>query len=73
MNSMKRNILMAMATVQGFLVTSAMAHPGPPGHTHSDDWPFGPLSFVVLGAILTAVAAGTAWNRCKPARARKSR
>jgi len=29
-----------------------MAHPGPPGHTHSDEWPFGALAVIaVIGLI----------------------
>lgn len=35
------------------LVQIASAHPGPPGHTHGDDWPFG-----VLAVIACATLAG---------------
>jgi hypothetical protein len=48
--SMNQRMLAALVTVQVFLVTVASAHPGPPGHTHADDWPFGLLP--ALGAVL---------------------
>lgn len=32
------------------LLQLAAAHPGPPGHTHGDDWPFGVVAVVVLAA-----------------------
>ena len=43
--------------LQGMLAATAMAHEGPPGHTHGDEWPFGPLLVVVLvgGGILCGV------------------
>lgn len=28
----------------------AAAHPGPPGHTHGDDWPFGVVAVVAIAA-----------------------
>jgi len=36
------------------LASQVMGHPGPPGHTHGDDWPFG-------AAILIAVLVGAAF------------
>ncbi|NNC87836.1 MAG: hypothetical protein HKN82_05175 [Akkermansiaceae bacterium] len=60
---MKRNILTVAMTVHGVLVTSAMAHPGPPGHTHDDEWPFGPLALVALAILVAAAGAGVAWKR----------
>lgn len=43
--------------LQGILAATGMAHEGPPGHTHGDEWPFGPLMVAVLvgGGILYGV------------------
>ena len=32
------------------LIGAASAHPGAPGHTHGDDWPFGIVAMVILAA-----------------------
>ena len=42
--------------MQAMFVATASAHPGPPGHTHGDEWPFGFLLaglgvIVVLGLL----------------------
>lgn len=36
------------------LVTVASAHPGPAGHTHDDEWPFGAVALlgVAMGVVV---------------------
>jgi len=36
------------------MVQVASAHPGPPGHSHDDEWPFGEIivAAVCLGLLL---------------------
>ena len=38
--------------VNAALVQLVTAHPGAPGHTHGDDWPFGFVAIAVLAAGL---------------------
>ena len=50
-NTMKKTI-----TSVGLLfisITNTLAHPGPIGHTHDDDWPFDLL--MILGSIAVVV------------------
>ncbi|MBK1833844.1 hypothetical protein [Roseibacillus ishigakijimensis] len=53
--------------VQAGLITVASAHPGPPGHTHGDDWPFAPIA---VGFLLALSCTGLAarWVSNRPAR-----
>lgn len=39
----------ATLAMSGLLTAVANAHPGPPGHTHGDDWPFG--VFITVAAV----------------------
>ena len=41
----------AFVGVHGLMISAAMAHEGPPGHTHGEEWPFGPL-MLGLGVII---------------------
>lgn len=36
--------------VNAALLQLAAAHPGAPGHTHGDDWPFGFVAVAVIAA-----------------------
>jgi len=38
-------------------ITRLMAHPGPPGHTHDDGWPFDPIPVVSVALGITLVMA----------------
>jgi len=49
---MKLQIL-ALVFLNALLTSTASAHPGPPGHTHPDEWPF--------EAIVVALIAGIAF------------
>ena len=51
-----RPTLKVFLMMQAMFVATASAHPGPPGHTHGDEWPFGFLLaglgvIVVLGLL----------------------
>ncbi|MEM9079657.1 MAG: hypothetical protein AAGC74_03085 [Verrucomicrobiota bacterium] len=51
----------------------ASAHPGPPGHTHDDEWPFGELlvGFAVLTFVVGAVFYFAKQNRLEGAEVRQ--
>ena len=34
-------------------ISNAMAHPGPPGHTHDDDWPFKLIAVLAVTLLVT--------------------
>lgn len=54
MKPMKTKLMGAFVGVHGLMISAAMAHEGPPGHTHGEEWPFGPL---MLGlGVIVAVA-----------------
>jgi len=55
MNSSYRKVLAVLALVQVSLLSVASAHPGAPGHTHGDDWPFDLMPAVGVG-VLAGVA-----------------
>jgi hypothetical protein len=38
------------------LTGTAMAHPGPVGHTHDDDWPFDPYPYALLAIAFIGVS-----------------
>ena len=54
MKMIKAKLAGTVIAVQSVLLGSAMAHPGPPGHTHGDEWPFGMIAFGVatLGLVI---------------------
>lgn len=49
------------------MVQVASAHPGPPGHTHDDEWPFGQVAIlaVCLFAGAGMLVASLKAIRCK--------
>lgn len=56
MNSIHNKLKLVILSIQIFLVSLASAHPGPPGHTHPDEWPFGALTLLVgLGLAVFAI------------------
>ena len=36
--------------ISASLIGAASAHPGAPGHTHGDDWPFGVVAVAIIAA-----------------------
>lgn len=44
-----------IASILTLCTKLASAHPGPAGHTHADDWPFGLVAGLV-GAVLVMCA-----------------
>ena len=38
------------------LTTTAASHPGPPGHTHSDEWPFELIALIATVIALLFLA-----------------
>ena len=56
MNMMTRKTRMAFLAAQVALISVASARPGPPGHTHPDDWPFDLIAGLVAGALIVCAA-----------------
>ncbi len=56
----KRKVAAGIVAFNGAMITVASAHPGPIGHTHDDEWPFGPIAFgaALLIGILWAFRKG---------------
>ncbi|MDQ8191555.1 hypothetical protein [Roseibacillus persicicus] len=54
MNKMFSKISVGVMSLQMALVTVASAHPGPAGHTHDDEWPFGAVALlgVAMGIVV---------------------
>ena len=50
--SITKRLLAALSMVQISLISLASAHPGPPGHTHADDWPFGFIPLLGVMALI---------------------
>lgn len=44
--------LRIFAGVSIALIANLAAHPGPPGHTHGDEWPFAVLPTLAVLAVL---------------------
>ena len=47
--------LVIMITTLFLSFTDLLAHPGPIGHTHDDDWPFELLIAMVMIALLVSM------------------
>jgi len=54
---MKKLTLVTTVILSTF-TQNASAHPGPPGHTHGDEWPFG-------AAVIIALAVYAIYNFVK--------
>lgn len=52
MNSICRKSFAVLLLLQAVFVSSAAAHPGTPGHTHDDEWPFDMLPALGVAAII---------------------
>lgn len=52
MNSIYRKSFAVLMLLQGVLISSAAAHPGAPGHSHDDEWPFDMLPALGVGAMI---------------------
>ena len=53
---MTRKTRMVFLAAQVALMSAASAQPGPPGHTHPDDWPFDLIAGLVAGALIVCAA-----------------
>jgi len=59
-----RKALAAFTLVQGSLLSAVSAHPGAPGHTHGDEWPFDLMAAVGVGILgVAAVCVAKAAKR----------
>ena len=60
---MKTKITTTILGVHGALLATAAAHPGPPGHVHGDEWPFGAMVAIVVGALTVGIVVSKVWTR----------
>ena len=60
---MKTKIISTVIGIQGALLATAAAHPGPPGHVHGDEWPFGAMVTSVVAVLVVGVALRKVWMR----------
>lgn len=67
MKMIKAKLAGTVIAVQSVLLGSVMAHPGPPGHTHGDEWPFG---MIALGVAALGLVIATGIVRQKKRRIR---
>ncbi|MEJ6582128.1 MAG: hypothetical protein QNL33_20655 [Akkermansiaceae bacterium] len=52
---MTHRLQSALVIASAALISNASAHPGPPGHTHLDEWPFEPFAIAVTAILVIAV------------------
>ena len=45
------------------VISNAMAHPGPPGHTHDDDWPFKLIAVLAVMLLVAYVLKRLVFNK----------
>ena len=54
MNASFLKFFTVLISVQLSFVALASAHPGAPGHTHDDEWPFDLLPAIGVGVLVVA-------------------